>query len=295
MEILLDQFATSLAVEKNRSQNTIDAYHRDSRRFLEIIKYKNHQTLKELKPTDISNYLKKLKEGGLSSASLARNLAAVKGFLRYCLNEGIIEANPAQNISAPRLWRRMPSVLSTGQVESILTAPTDETAQGVRDGAMLETLYATGLRVSELVSLQMKDINLDAGYLSTVGKGSKERLVPLGEYATRRVTNYRSGARQDILKGKVSEYLFVSRFGKRMSRQSFWKIVKKYALKAGIRKEISPHSLRHSFATHLLEHGADLRTVQQMLGHSDITTTQIYTHVAQTRLKEIYDKIHPRA
>lgn len=295
MDTLLNEFVTYLAVEKNRSQNTIEAYRRDAKRFLTAVKYKNPQSLNALKPQDITEYMKELRASGLSSVSSARNLAVVKSLYRFLIAEGLVSSNPAEVIEAPRLWRRIPGVMSTEEVESLLGAPSLKDPQGLRDSAMLETLYATGIRVSELINIRLKDLNLEIGYLATVGKGSKERIVPLGEVARERIGQYRESSRPLLMKGKSTEFLFVTRLSKPMTRQAFWKIVKKSALKAGIAKKISPHSLRHSFATHLLERGADLRSVQKMLGHSDITTTQIYTHVAKTRIKEIYDKIHPRA
>jgi len=295
VDTLLNEFVTYLAVERNRSPNTISAYRRDAKRFLKNINYKSPQTLNSLKPKDITEYLKKLRASGLSSVSSARSLATVKGLYRYLIAEGLVTANPAEVVEAPRLWRRIPVVMSIEEVESLLGAPSLENPQGLRDSAMLETIYATGIRVSELIKIRLKDLNLEVGYLTTIGKGSKERIVPLGEVAVQRIGQYRESGRPLLMKGKSTEFLFVSRLSKPMTRQAFWKIVKKYSLKAGILKKISPHSLRHSFATHLLERGADLRSVQKMLGHSDITTTQIYTHVAKTRIKEIYDKIHPRA
>ncbi|HEB73432.1 MAG TPA: site-specific tyrosine recombinase XerD [Nitrospirae bacterium] len=295
MDILLNEFVTYLAVEKNRSPNTIEAYRRDGKRFLKIVNYKTPQTLNALKPKDITEYMKKLRASGLSSVSSARNLAVVKSLYRFLIAEGLVTANPAETVEAPRLWRRIPGVMSTEEVESLLGAPSLENPQGLRDSAMLETLYATGIRVSELIKIRLKDLNLEVGYLTTIGKGAKERAVPLGEVARERIEQYRESGRPLLMKGKSTEFLFVSRLSKPMTRQAFWKIVKKSARKAGISKTIYPHSLRHSFATHLLERGADLRSVQKMLGHSDITTTQIYTHVAKTRIKEIYDKIHPRA
>lgn len=295
MDTLLSEFVTYLAVEKNRSPNTIEAYRRDGKRFLKMIGYKGPQTLNSLKPRDITEYMQKLRDSGLSSVSTARNLAAVKVLYRFLAAEGIVNSNPAEAVESPRLWRRVPGVLSTQEVERLLAAPKLENPRGLRDSAMLETLYATGLRVSELIMIRLKDLNLDVGYLSTLGKGSKERVIPLGEVAKERIESYRLTGRPALLKGESTEFLFVTRLNKPMTRQAFWKIVKKYARAAGITKKISPHSLRHSFATHLLENGADLRSVQKMLGHSDITTTQIYTHVAKTRIKELYDKIHPRA
>lgn len=295
MDALLDSFAAYLAVERNRAPNTVEAYVRDLRRFLTMVNYTGPESLAALTPVDITDVVKKLRGSGLSSASAARTLATVKTFFRWMVAEGMAPGNPAEAVEAPKLWRRIPGTLSAGEVSRLLSAIPCDGPLGTRDAAMMETLYATGLRVSELVSIRLADVNLEVGYLSTVGKGAKERVVPLGEVARDKLAEYKRAARPALLKGKQSEYLFVSRLGGPMTRQAFWKIVKKSASMAGIRKEISPHSLRHSFATHLLERGADLRSVQKMLGHTDITTTQIYTHVAKARMKEIYDKIHPRA
>ncbi len=295
MDTLLQEFVTYLVVEKNRSANTIVAYRGDAKRFLELVGYKGPETLNALLPSDISNYMNILKKNSLSPASLARNLASVKVLFNFLMLEGIVDNNLTSTMEAPKQWRKIPSTLSFKEVEHLLNGIDKSDWQGVRNTAMMETLYATGLRVSELVSLKLTDVNLEAGYLNTFGKGNKERVIPLGEVARDAVREYREMARPKLLRGKTSHYLFITRLGGAMSRQGFWKIVKKLARNADINKEISPHSLRHSFATHLLERGADLRSVQEMLGHSDITTTQIYTHVAQTRIREIYDLTHPRA
>ncbi len=294
-ESLIDQFITHLVIEKNRSQNTVDAYRRDCERFIKAIRYKNLDTLAALTPPDISAYITKMRKSGMSAATTARSLAAVKGLLRFLVSEGLLNSNPAEVIQSPKLGRSLPGTLSIKEVEALLAAPKQDSFEGLRDIAMLETLYATGFRVSELVSIRLKNINFEMGYISTIGKGAKERAVPLGAVAMERIKGYREIARPGILKGKWTEALFVTRLGKEMTRQGFWKIIKKYAVISGVKKKISPHSLRHSFATHLLDRGADLRSVQRMLGHSDISTTQIYTHIAKSRMKEIYDKTHPRA
>jgi integrase/recombinase XerD len=232
--------------------------------------------------------------GRLSMRSIARNLSAVKMFYRFLVSDGKIQGNPARLLSAPKLPRRLPDVLSSEEVERLLAQPDAPTGRGKRDRAMLELLYATGLRVSELVNLKMANINLEAGYVRTVGKGSKERMVPVGTKALEALKEYLTQGRASFMKKRTSSYLFLNPRGKPLTRQGFWKIIKRYGLAAGIRKKITPHSLRHSFASHLLEHGADLRSVQIMLGHSDISTTQIYTHVTRERLKQIHEKHHPR-
>jgi integrase/recombinase XerD len=292
---LLDDYITHLMVERNRSRATLSAYRRDLERFLKDIPADGSRQLANLTPPDITGYMKKLRDAGLSAASTARSLAAIKGFYRYLSGQNTVTSNPAETVESPKLWKTIPQTLGVEEVDRLLAAPDKSTPRGLRDCAMLETMYATGLRVSELVSLEIKDINFEMGYLSVIGKGSKKRSVPMGETALETIKEYRAQARQKLMGGKWCDALFVTRRGEAMSRQSFWKIIKLYTLKAGITKDISPHSLRHSFATHLLDRGADLRSVQRMLGHSDISTTQIYTHVAKSRMKEVYDKTHPRA
>jgi integrase/recombinase XerD len=232
--------------------------------------------------------------GSLSIRSIARNLSSLKVFYRFLVSDGKIQTNPARLISNPKLPRRLPGVLSGEEVERLLASPVASTSRGLRDRAMLELLYASGLRVSELVGLRIVNINLEAGWVRTIGKGSKERMVPIGSKAQQALKEYLIHSRPSLLRKRSSSCLFVTSRAKPMSRQAFWKIIKRCSKLAGIRKEISPHSLRHSFASHLLEHGADLRSVQIMLGHADISTTQIYTHVTRERLKQIHEKYHPR-
>ncbi|MGK7345978.1 MAG: site-specific tyrosine recombinase XerD [Candidatus Nitrospinota bacterium M3_3B_026] len=292
---LLNEFITYLLVERNRAKNTLRAYRRDGARFLDTVGFKGPDTLEALTSTDITDYMNGLRAAGLSSSSRARALAAVKGLYRFLVGEKIIRNNPAEALRSPKLGRPMPGALSLEDVEKLLAAPGLDDPAGLRDSAMLEALYATGLRASELVSLRMSDLNAEMGFVKVMGKGSRERAVPLGETALERIRLYTERARPALLKGKTSDYLFITRLGGPMTRQGFWKIVKKHARAAGIRKKPSPHSLRHSFATHLLERGADLRAVQVMLGHSDISTTQVYTHIATVRMRQVYDKTHPRA
>jgi integrase/recombinase XerD len=293
-QTLIDDYLAALALEKNRAENTLDGYRRDIDRFMTIVAYDSPVRLAALTPPDMTAYLKTVRGEGLSERSAARGLAAVRGFLRWLVQEGIIDKNPAEATRTSRMWKKTPETMPLEEVDALLAAPTNATPEGVRDIAMLTTLYATGLRVSELVGLTLASVNLDAGYVATMGKGSKERVTPLGEVAVEKIRAYAT-ARTALLKGKITDALFVTRRGGAMTRQGFWKIVKKYTLVARIRRDISPHTLRHSFATHLLERGADLRSVQRMLGHADISTTQIYTHVAKARLKEVYRRIHPRA
>jgi integrase/recombinase XerD len=242
---------------------------------------------------DIIDYLSALKSV-ISIRSVARNLSALKSFYRFLISDGQIETNPARLLSTPKLPRRLPGALSADEVEKLLMQPDSADHRGQRDRAMLELLYATGLRVSELVGLRVLNINLEAGYVRTFGKGSKERMIPMGAKALEALKEYLADGRIRLLKQRSSPYLFLNARGRPITRQGFWKNIKRYGLKAEIMKQITPHALRHSFASHLLEFGADLRSVQIMLGHADISTTQIYTHVTRERLKRIHEKYHPR-
>lgn len=289
---LADQFINHLRVEKGLARNTIDSYSRDLVRFLQFLQDRDRSPL-HVTQDDLTDYMAALK-GPLSARSMARNLSALKSFYRFLLSEGKIKANPARLLNAPKLPRRLPGVLSRDEVERLLSQPDSSNPRGQRDKAMLELLYATGLRVSELVGLKIQNINLEAGYVRTVGKGSKERIVPIGAKAQVALKDYLAGGRVGLLRRRISSYLFLNPSGRPMSRQGFWKNIKRYGRQGAIRKAITPHSLRHSFATHLLEFGADLRSVQIMLGHADISTTQIYTHVTRERLKKIHEKYHPR-
>ncbi|MBI5183179.1 MAG: site-specific tyrosine recombinase XerD [Nitrospinae bacterium] len=295
MHDILDEFVNYLVIEKRLSRNTIDAYYRDIIRFLTFIGYNIIDDLKKIRRGDITSYLMELKREGLSSSSMTRHLVSIKVFYRFMLNQGFLEDDPTVNIESRRSGRRLPDVLSIQEVDRLLSQPDEDSFIGIRNMAMLEILYATGVRVSELISLKLNDVNLEVGYLISFGKGAKERIVPIGGAAKEKTIRYLNHSRERLIKGRSIPELFVNHSGKRMSRQGFWKIIKKYVRSAGIKGKISPHSIRHSFATHLLERGADLRSVQQMLGHSDISTTQIYTHVIKERLREIYDKSHPRA
>jgi integrase/recombinase XerD len=287
----LDLFLNYLVVEKGAAANTLAAYSRDLTRYLG---YLGERAPGDIRPTDIAGYLAKLKEEGLSPRSRGRALSALRMLHRFLMVEGYSELNPTSIIDSPKGIVRLPKVLSARNVEALLAAPLDTGAIELRDQAMLELLYATGLRVSELVGLKLGEVNISAGYLMTMGKGNKERLVPMGESACRSVGRYQQDARGELLKDGSSQILFLSRLGEGMTRQAFWNIIKKRALQAGVTSSISPHTLRHSFATHLLENGADLRSVQIMLGHADLSSTQIYTHVTRERLKRIHTEIHPR-
>lgn len=293
MNEFFDLFLSYLLVEKGVARNTLDAYGRDLTAYLAFLESRGITTVAGIGPLDVAGFLAGLKERGIAPRSRARALSALRMFHRFLMVDGYADADPTGVIEAPKSLNKLPSVLSFREVESLLSVA-GETPADRRDRAMLELLYATGLRVSELVSLKLRDINTDAGYLIAFGKGGKERLVPLGESASLCVAAYMAEARPTMDKGGSNEYLFLTRLGDRMSRQAFWNIIKKRAELAGVRSEISPHTLRHSFATHLLENGADLRSVQMMLGHADLSTTQIYTHVTRERLKKVHAEFHPR-
>ncbi|MFH1574408.1 MAG: site-specific tyrosine recombinase XerD [Acidobacteriota bacterium] len=290
----LSEYETYLRVEKGFSHNSVQAYLRDLKKLAGFAGRKGIE-ITSMGKAEIALWLEELRAKGLSPQSAARATAAVRSFYRFLILDRAAQEDPTENLQLPRSLKPLPRFLSKGDVEALLAAPDTATPRGIRDRAMLELMYATGLRVSELVGLKPSQLDLDLGILSCVGKGSKERVVPLGEEAKRWVEQYLGAARAKLLGRRTSRYLFVTRLGSRMSRQSFWKTIRNYGLQAGIRGRLKPHALRHSFATHLLESGADLRSVQMMLGHSDISTTQIYTHVTRERLKEIYRKFHPRA
>jgi len=291
-DLLADQFTNHLRVERGLADNTIEAYSRDLTRFLQFLG-KTKLSPFDIAQENITDYIATL-QGNLSVRSIARNLSALKMFFRFLVSDGKIKGNPARRLGVPKFLQRLPEVLTVHEVEILLSQPVVSTHQGQRDKTMLELLYATGLRVSELVGLRVPNINLEAGYVRTVGKGSKERMIPMGEKALESLRSYLSDGRIGLLKKRSSPYLFINSRGRPLTRQGFWKIIKRYRTMAGIKKEITPHILRHSFATHLLEGGADLRSVQIMLGHADISTTQIYTHITRERLKQIHEKYHPR-
>lgn len=294
MNQYLDLFLNYLLVEKGLAKNSLDSYGRDMASYLDFLEKRGCAEPSAVRPVDVADFLAHLKERGLAPRSRARALSAVRMFHRFLLVEGYAEVNPTSIIEAPKTLAKLPQVLTGREVEALLAAPVSDALQDVRDRAMLEILYATGLRVSELVGLGVRDVNVVAGYLMAFGKGGKERLVPMGESACAAVSRYLVEARPVMDRSGDNVYLFLTRLGDRMTRQAFWNIIKKRALEAGIRKTISPHTLRHSFATHLLENGADLRSVQAMLGHADLATTQIYTHVTRERLKRIHEEHHPR-
>jgi integrase/recombinase XerD len=291
-DLLADQFTNHLRVERGLADNTIEAYSRDLTKFLQFLE-KTKLSPFDVAQENIMDYIATL-QGNLSVRSTARNLSALKMFFRFLVSDGKIKGNPARRLGVPKLPQRLPEVLTVHEVEILISQPDVSIHQGQRDKTMLELLYATGLRVSELVGLRVSNINLEAGYVRTVGKGSKERMIPMGEKALESLRSYLLDGRIGLLKKRSSPYLFINSRGRPLTRQGFWKNIKRYRTMAGIKKEITPHILRHSFATHLLEGGADLRSVQVMLGHADISTTQVYTHITRDRLKQIHEKYHPR-
>lgn len=291
MQTLIQEFSEYLRIEKRNSPHTVSGYCRDLKRFSTSFKGRQADTLTT---ADIRGFLIFLKEQGLSAASVARSLSSIKSFFKYLCQDKQLQSSPAEILETPKRWRKLPDVLSLTDVDSLLKCPNLKSVLGIRDQAMLEILYATGLRVTELVGLKTNNLDLQVGYLRTLGKGSKERIVPVGSMAKKAVEDYILNSRPALLRGRKAEELFVTRRGRAMTRQGFWKLLKAYVIQANIRTHVSPHTLRHAFATHLLERGADLRSVQQMLGHSDISTTQIYTHILGKRMLEIHEQFHPR-
>jgi len=294
MEQLLDQFLHYLIVEKGLSKNTIEAYSHGLTRFLNHLREKGVQEIQNVDKFHVRGFLLALKNKNLATKSIVRNLVAIRTFFRFLIEEGILKKNPVEDLESPKVAKTLPEILTLKEIEQILEQPNLQTPLGIRDRAMLEMLYATGMRVSELTHLPTHQVNLEGGYVLLYGKGSKERIVPLGSEAMKWTNFYLTTACGILAKGRESPLIFINRSGKGMSRQGFWKNLKRYARKAGLRKRITPHLLRHSFASHLLERGADLRSVQMMLGHVDISTTQIYTHVTGERLKKIHQRYHPR-
>lgn len=292
-------YTNFLQVEKGLAPHSVESYSRDVRRFLRYLYSQEIDNLNKVSASIVLDYLMHLTESGLSGRSRARALVSVRGFFKFLVLEDMIMRNPCAGIEMPRQSRKLPDHLTEEEVERLLAQPTSSagphTPLQLRDSAMLETLYATGVRVSELCNIKTADLNLDVGYVTVFGKGRKERVVPLGQMALERIRSYLEGGRAVTLGERSSDYLFVTARGGPLTRQAFWKNIRNYARACGIQRPISPHKIRHSFATHLLEHGADLRSVQDLLGHADISTTQIYTRVNKALLKEVYDRCHPRA
>ncbi len=291
---ILDEYLDHLRVERALADNSLLAYGRDLRALGKWAEGRGKGLL-ALQSSDLSDYLGALRKQGLSARSVARAVHAARGFFRFAVREGRLAADPMQNLKAPRSFKGLPRFLTPAQVEALLAAPDPTTPYGPRDRAILELLYATGLRVSELTGLRPADLDLEVGLLRCMGKGSKERLVPMGRVACRAVEEYVARSRGTLLRGRGSPHLFLNNRGLRLSRMGLWLIVRRHAVTAGVEQVLTPHVLRHSFASHLLERGADLRALQVMLGHADISTTEIYTHVTRERLRQLYDLHHPRA
>ncbi|MCO5061364.1 MAG: site-specific tyrosine recombinase XerD [Kiritimatiellae bacterium] len=295
MQVLLDQFLDYITLEKGLTSNTRSAYASDLVRFLAFIQRAGVTLLNKLTRRHILDYLMWEKEQGLAAPSLSRRLVAIRVFLRYLQQEGMLSANVTETMDSPKLWKLLPATLTTAEVERLLQTPRLDKPLGLRNRALLETLYGTGLRVSELASLKLEDIQFDAGYLRCLGKGRKERVVPLGGAAATYLKKYLNEARAQLDRVKQSEFVFLSTRGQALSRKTIWQLIRRCTREAGITKNVSPHTLRHSFASHLLANNAPLRVIQEMLGHADIATTQIYTHVDAPRLQQIHRQYHPRA
>ncbi|WP_248925341.1 site-specific tyrosine recombinase XerD [Paenibacillus hamazuiensis] len=292
----MQAFIRYLSVEKGLAKNTLESYERDLQQFLDYLHGQGIARLPDTTKSHIHSYLHHLKQRGRASATVSRSIVSIRAFYQHLLREKRIDSDPSLDMETPKLEKRLPKVMSIAEVEALLEAPQTATPGGMRDKAMLELLYATGIRVSELISLDVGDVNLELGFVRCVGKNFRERIVPIGRIAAECLNTYIQTMRPRLLKqAKAEEALFVGHLGTRITRQGFWKIIKRYAVEAQIHKEITPHTLRHSFAAHLLENGADLRAVQEMLGHADISTTQIYTQVMKHKMKEVYDRTHPRA
>ena len=290
---LIDQFLDAIWLESGLSANTLTAYRTDLKKMSDWLG-KQKRSMDEASKSELLDYLAHTVRSGISARSSARQLSSLRRFYRYLAREGIAESDPTSDLESPVIGKTLPKTLSESSVEQLLAAPAENTALGIRDRAMLETIYATGLRVSELVNLALSELDSAAGLVRVTGKGGRERIVPLGEEALAHLAQYLNDARPELLGDRESEAVFVTRRVGPMSRQAFWQLIKRYATIAGVGEALSPHSLRHAFATHLLNHGADLRSVQMLLGHSDLSTTQIYTHVARARLQSLHAEHHPR-
>ena len=295
MQQFVEQYLDFIGVERGLSANTLESYGRDLRQFSRYLQKNGLDSWSDPDRMRVLGYLDELRQTGKSTATISRCLASLRSFYKFLTQEGYINADPTLELDSPKVEKKLPNVLSLPEVETLLFSPDTKTPSGLRDKAMFEVLYATGIRVSELVNLSLPDVNLDSGFIRCMGKGSKERLVPLGSVAIRALRDYLSLGRPKFIRSRDVRAVFVNHHGRQLTRQGFWKLLKKQAREAGISLDITPHTLRHSFATHLLENGADLRAVQEMLGHADISTTQIYTHVTKSRIREVYNKAHPRA
>lgn len=296
-ESIIDSYLTHLSLNRNLSENSIYNYRLDLNRFLRMLNVNSIEALARISKTDIESFIVKLQDHRLSEKTIARSISSARSLFKFLIEEGELDSNPLEKINAPRGWRKAPQILTFEEVNRLLSATESDPTrpESIRDTAMLETIYATGARVSEICAMRLSELNLPNRYVKIMGKGAKERIVPLSDPAAMKIERYIKTARGKLLKGRLSERLFVTRVKPSISRQAFFNAVKRYARQARIEKNLSPHWLRRSFATHLLEGGADLRSVQMMLGHSDISTTQLYTALDKSRLKRVYEKSHPRA
>lgn len=292
MENIVNSFVEDLRTTKNLTKNTLDSYTRDLRQFLLYLE-DTGLDYKSVKRTNIIAYILYLQKQNRATSSILRSIASIRAFYHVLIKNGVMEYDPTLNLESPKIDKKPPRILSVEEVDRLLSMPDCSNAKGIRDKAMLEVIYATGIRVSELISLNLEDANLDLGYIKC--NGPKERIIPLGKSALDSLALYINKSRGVLLKNRVDDSLFLNFHGERMTRQGFWKIIKYYAAQAGIQTEITPHTLRHSFASHLIENGADLKSVQQMLGHSDISTTQIYAEMVKNRISDVYKRFHPRA
>lgn len=293
MEKTLDRFITYLHNVKKKSENTVLSYNRDLTKFIKYLRTNKITSLDKVEEKDLEKYIKELNDNGFKSATVSRNIASLKAFFHYLNNEGVLSNDPTKSLKSPKIEKKIPEILTTDEVFALLEQPSGDSPKEIRDKAMLELLYATGIRVSELINLETSDVNLKTSSI-LCRDGSKSRTIPYGKKAKDALTRYLEGAREAIVDNKESTILFANCSGQKMSRQGFWKLIKHYAKKAGIESDITPHTLRHSFAAHLVENGADLRSVQEMLGHSDISTTQIYANMSHSHIREVYNRTHPR-
>lgn len=293
MEKTLDGFITYLHNVKKKSENTVLSYNRDLTKFIKYLRTNKITSLDKVEEKDLEKYIKELNDNGFKSATVSRNIASLKAFFHYLNNEGVLSNDPTKSLKSPKIEKKIPEILTTDEVFALLEQPSGDSPKEIRDKAMLELLYATGIRVSELINLETSDVNLKTSSI-LCRDGSKSRTIPYGKKAKDALTRYLEGSREAIVDNKESTILFANCSGQKMSRQGFWKLIKHYAKKAGIESDITPHTLRHSFAAHLVENGADLRSVQEMLGHSDISTTQIYANMSHSHIREVYNRTHPR-
>ncbi|OPZ92830.1 MAG: Tyrosine recombinase XerD [Firmicutes bacterium ADurb.Bin419] len=294
MEDLVLKFLTFLEKDKRLSLNTLQSYRRDIEQYITYLNDIKIQNISNTNKTTVIAYLLHLQKKGRATSTISRNLASIRSFYQYLTKNGVISSDPTEELESPKVEKKLPQILSTKEVELLLDQPKCDDLKGFRDKAMLELLYATGIRVSELICLDVADVNLDMGFIKC-NKGSRERMIPIGSLSIQALNEYLAKSRNLLIQRSDEKALFVNVNGKRLTRQGFWKIIKQYKNQAKINKDITPHTLRHSFAAHLLENGADLRSIQEMLGHSDISSTQVYAQIAKNRIKEVYKKTHPRA